>query len=86
MEKKELSPRVELVTVDPIVAAPVTIEDVDRVGKSASPGLRKNHQALLADTSMDVPNIGQHDYVPKAMNMSHDVDLTPPKGKNGDVS
>ena len=54
-EKKEQpSPKVDVVKVEPIIAVPIKIED-DRYGKSASPGLRKSHQVLLADTSMEIP-------------------------------
>lgn len=35
---------------------------------------------------MDVPHIGHHEYVPNAMNLSHDVNLTPSKSKVADVS
>ena len=90
VEKKEApSPKLDVVKVDPITPATVaTIKiEEDRYGKSASPGLRKSHQALIADTSMEVPQLTQRDHVPQALNLSHDVNLTPNRRTvNADVS
>ena len=39
----------------------------------------------MGDTSMLDPDTGDHDYIPPALNMSHDVTLTPKKNA-ADVS
>lgn len=63
----------------------VVLDDT-RHGKSASPGLRKSAQGLMTDQSMEIPVVGTHEYIPKALNMSHDVNLSPTVKKREEVS